>query len=176
MIASKKNVQIIELNEKYQDYAKSLLETMLREYEAKEPGYNSYIKTLLLQLLLFISRHKGLTENITPDYINSSHRIISEIIGYIINNYFEDITLTDLSEKYYISPYHLSRTFKRISGLSFVEYLNNVRIKEAQRLLKKSDLTVAQIGETVGYKSNTHFTRVFKKIVGTSPLLYRKTN
>lgn len=168
----KKDVQIIELDEKSRQYAQSLLETILTEYEAKE---TSYVKALLLQLLLFISRHKSLTEDIVPDYINSSHRIISEIIGYINNNYAEDITLTDLSEKHYISPYHLSRTFKKISGLSFVEYLNNVRIKEAQKLLKKTDLTIGQIGEAVGYKSNTHFTRAFKKITDISPLSYRKT-
>ena len=57
--------------------------------------------------------------------------------------------------------------------MSFTEYLNNVRIKEARILLEKSDMRVIDIAEAVGYSSSCHFGRVFKSVVGDSPLGYR---
>jgi len=59
-------------------------------------------------------------------------------------------------------------------GFSFVEYLNGVRIKEAQNLLLKTDMSIVDISQTVGYKSLTHFGRVFKNVTGSSPRHYKK--
>ena len=84
------------------------------------------------------------------------------------------MTLQTISERFYISPYYFSRTFKQITGFTFIEYLNGVRIKEAQKLLRKTNLSIGKIAESVGYQNNTHFGRLFKKATGISPLAYRK--
>ena len=97
-----------------------------------------------------------------------------EILGYINNHYYEDLTLETVSEKYYLSTYYFSRTFKQVTGFHFVEYLSNVRIKEAKKLLLNSTYTVNEISSAVGFHSNTHFGRVFKQIVGCSPSAYKK--
>lgn len=61
-----------------------------------------------------------------------------------------------------------------MTGLTFTEYLNYIRVKEAKELLCKSAESITQISEKVGYESITHFGRVFKKLTGVSPLKYRK--
>ena len=172
----KKNIPIIKLEKEDVAYAQSLLDTIFDEFNSKNDDYLMYIKSSLIQLMIFISRYQKNMHEIEPDYINSLHKTISDITGYINNHFQENITLDFLAESYFLSPYYLSRTFKSFTGLSFVEYLNGVRIKEAQRLLYKTDMSVSKISEAVGFNSTTHFGRVFKKIAGVSPLVYRKIN
>lgn len=170
-----KGVHIIEFNLKQQQYIEALFEKMTEEFYNKAEGYMMYLKSSLTQLLIMINRYGRLGDE-SQGYMNSTHKTIAEITGYINNNFFEDISLKSISEKFFISPYYFSRTFKKVSGLSFIDYLNSVRIKEAQKLLIRTDKNITQISEDVGYKSTTHFDRIFKKIIGMSPLAYKKKN
>ena len=155
----------------------NILSVMLTEYQRKQAGYLQFLKASLMQLLLIVARYgadnTGAKVGIT-DYFNPTHKTVSTVAAYINNHYSEDITLSTISNQFFISPCYFSRIFKETTGFSFVEYLNGVRLKEAQRLLAKTDLSVSEIGERVGYKSNTHFGRVFKASSGISPSLYRK--
>jgi YesN/AraC family two-component response regulator len=85
-----------------------------------------------------------------------------------------ELSLQSLAEKFYVSPYYLSRFFKEVTGFTFVEYLNNVRVKEAKKLLESSSMKVNLIFKKVGFGSVTHFGRVFKSVTGYAPLHYRK--
>lgn len=172
----KKDLRVIKLNPQEQHYVESILNTMLKEYGKMEAGFNSYLKTSLLQLLIFMSRRNSSAGSDDINYINSAHKTISEITGYINTNFSADITLSHMSERFFISPCHLSRIFKQITGFAFTEYVNGIRIKEAQKLLCSTDLPIAEITEIVGYKSNTHFGRMFKSITGTTPIIYRKAH
>lgn len=169
-----KDIPVIRLNLQEQPFVQILLTTMLREFADKNADNALYLKASLMQLLLMINKHKERLIEDDCNYINASHKTVSEIAGYINNNYYEPITLSSIANRFFISPCYLSRTFKKITGFTFVEYLNGVRIKEAQKLLHKTNLHVSEISEKVGYKSTTHFGRIFKNITGTSPLLYRK--
>jgi YesN/AraC family two-component response regulator len=84
------------------------------------------------------------------------------------------ITLADISKEFYISQFYFSKIFKEATGFTFVEYLNSVRIKEAQRLLVSTNDKVIRISYNVGFGSIAHFGRMFKAITGYSPLQYRK--
>ena len=168
------DVYIIKLNMQQQHYIETMLQSMQNEYNDKNEGYDLYLKTALAQLLVFVNRNCDKQSQADTGYINQAHKTISEITAYINNNYQTDITLATISKKFYISPYHLSRTFKANTGFSFVEYLNGVRIKEAQNLIRKTDKTIADIAQYVGYNSVTHFGRVFKNITGISPVNYKK--
>ena len=170
----KKTIHIIHLNDQERKLTESLFQSMEKEYKQKNPGYHSYLKSALLQILFIINRHSVSLEE--TEHFNEKHNSISEIAGYINNHFDEEITLESVAEKFFISPYYFSRSFKKFTGFNFIEYLNNVRIKEAQKLLFKTDFPVSQISTIVGYKSTTHFGRVFKDITSVSPLSYRKMN
>jgi YesN/AraC family two-component response regulator len=86
------------------------------------------------------------------------------------------LTLPALSDHFYISTSHLSRLFKEVSGFTFTEYMNIVRIKEAQKLLRETNFKVADIAETVGFGNIAHFGRVFKENTNITPLQYRSLN
>jgi YesN/AraC family two-component response regulator len=170
----KKGINVYNLNMIEQGFVENLLNKMLQESEISLPGYESYLQISLIELLIFLNRLSLKPQTRYLEYPSALHKKISEVAKYINNNYKNNLTLKDLSEVFHVSHFYLSRTFKEVTGFTFIEYLNSTRIKEAQRLLLKSNLTVTEIGEQVGFESGTHFGRVFKNITKTSPLRYRK--
>ena len=169
------NIHIIKLSTRDQRFAEMIIENIDKEYVKESSTNNIYIKSSLLQLLIFLNNHRLTEVNETPELIESNNKTISEIVGYINKNYNSEITLESVSELFYISPCHISRTFKKVCGLSFTDYINNVRIKEARKLLHQTDMSISKVAEYTGFNSTTHFNRVFKKVMKLSPLAYKKT-
>ncbi|MBP3593614.1 MAG: helix-turn-helix transcriptional regulator [Lachnospiraceae bacterium] len=167
-------IHLISLDDRQQSFVETLLHTMEAEYQGSGLRENSHIKLTLLQLLLFLNDCKPGRQDAALTELNNTQKLMFEILGYINNHYFEELTLETVSAKYFLSTYYFSRTFKEVTGFHFVEYLNNVRMKEAKKLLLNPDLTVNEVSAAVGFHSNTHFGRVFKQIVGCSPSAYKK--
>lgn len=105
----------------------------------------------------------------------ASSFIVNNAIKYIEKNYAHKLTLSEVAEKTYISQWHLSKLLNRHMAQNFSEILNNVRIKEAQKLLKDPSLRIGDIAEKVGFVDMAHFSRVFKKIIGISANEYRNS-
>lgn len=147
---------------------------MLQEDRIKNDGYPLTLQGLLLQLLVALDRHVKDNSVTSFEHPSPMHEKISEIARYINQNYPEPLSLTSLAGRFYISPSYLSKVFKEATNFTFVEYLNNVRIKEAKRLLLGTRKKVVEIAAEVGFGSVTHFGRVFKEITGNPPLYYRK--
>lgn len=131
-------------------------------------------KLLLSELLIHIKEYINVLEQ--KEY--ESHQIVNnkvdKIIKYICKHYTEDLTLTSIAEQFYISPFYLSKIFKRSTNLSIVEYINSLRIKQAKELLETSSTKIAEIAEIVGFSSSSHFSRTFKLVTGLSPQQYKK--
>lgn len=92
---------------------------------------------------------------------------------YIETHYYEKISLEQLAEMVYLSPAYLSRVFKKETGSTFNDYLNNVRIGKAKSLLQHKDLRVTDVANAVGFDDQSYFTKVFRRVAGTTPLKYR---
>lgn len=97
-----------------------------------------------------------------------------QIGEYIDAHYWELLTLEILSDMCHGSPYHLQRTFKRIRGLSPVEYIQKVRISKAIYELTMTDKSIAEIGLSVGLPNPSYFITLFKMKTGQTPKQYRK--
>ena len=166
-------IHIIDLGFSERAVLESLLNSMLNEYKRETDASKCFLKTALSELLLLSMKSEASRES-EETYKDTTHKTIALAAAYINNNFSEDVSLNLLAERFFISPCYLSRSFKRVTGSSFSEYLNGVRIKEARRLLLKSDMSVSEIAIFVGFKSTTHFGRAFKALVGVSPLSYRK--
>ncbi len=99
---------------------------------------------------------------------------VEQICAYLAANYRQKFSLTEVAAKFYLSPYYLSRLFRRVTGQSIVDYINNRRIEAAQKLLENTDLSISAVAEQTGFASAAHFRRVFREVMGTGPLQYRK--
>ena len=103
-----------------------------------------------------------------------SNHIVDQIQAYIAQHYAEKLTLTGIASQFYISPYYLSRLFKKSTNLSLIEYINGVRIKAAQNLIEKSSDSISTVARNTGFMTTAHFRRVFKDATGMSPQQYRQ--
>jgi len=86
----------------------------------------------------------------------------------------DKISLMDVARHVALSPDHFSRLFRRKAGVSFGEYMNRCRVANAQRLLGESTQRVGEISFACGFDSVPHFNRVFRRVTGTSPTVYRR--
>ncbi|QKS69753.1 AraC family transcriptional regulator [Paenalkalicoccus suaedae] len=102
-------------------------------------------------------------------------RNVEEVVLYIHEHYHEDISLESCAEKIGVNPYTLSKSFKKIQGINFIDYLTDLRMDEAKRLLADTNMKINDIAEQVGYR-HTYFNRIFKKHYGMPPGQYRKMN
>ena len=93
---------------------------------------------------------------------------------YIDKHYKEEISLKNVSKMAGLAPQYFSYLFKEVWGYPPYDYVMYLRLEEAGRLIRYSDLNISQIGSRVGYDSIYAFSRVFKKYVGKSPSDYRK--
>ena len=106
----------------------------------------------------------------------SLSRLTVKIMDYIDEKYFEDISLSSLSEGFKISKSYIARLFKVELHTSSSDYLNRVRIANACRLLSFSDMSIGEISEAVGFREQYYFAKNYKKLSGVSPSEYRKRN
>jgi AraC-like DNA-binding protein len=111
-------------------------------------------------------------------YINSrkqkhNQKIMDKVSIFIDSNYFTDISLTQVCEEVGLSSTYLSSIFKEISGKSFVDYVNSIRIEKSKQLLVHKDLTIIQVAEKVGFYSSNTYIKCFKKQEGITPGQFR---
>ncbi len=107
---------------------------------------------------------------------NTSKGVLAQIEDEIKNNYANNLTLKDLSEKYYVNSAYLGQLFKKQYNCSFKDYLNTKRMEEAAKLLVKTDMKIYEIAEAVGYKDVDYFVNKFISAKGCTPVKYRKQN
>lgn len=128
--------------------------------------------------------HKYLTDIITLCYTenNTSEKKsggsgLDKIIAvrdYLDENYSRNIVLDDLENLFYISKFHLSREFKKLTGITIMNYLNSRRISEAKKMLRFTDQSIGSIALACGIPDVNYFTKVFTRYESMTPSSYRK--
>lgn len=107
---------------------------------------------------------------------NVSRGILQEIEREIRANFADNLTLKDLSRKYYVNSSYLGQLFKKKYDQSFKDYLCSVRINEAASMLLKTDEKIPVIAEKVGYKDTDYFIQKFIELKGCTPAKYRRNS
>ncbi len=102
------------------------------------------------------------------------HEGVSAMVVYINENFANIRSITQISDRFYISKYHLCRVFKDAMKITVIEYLNQVRIRNACRYLRSSDKDMGEIALLCGFHDAAYFSNVFRKLTGQTPSSYRK--
>ncbi|WP_028309057.1 response regulator transcription factor [Desulfitibacter alkalitolerans] len=187
------------LNNCFQEYLESLFDTteiiMLIKVRLHELntvmsrilincGYDQELVTELLvgfpQALLYIDSKDELIKFVDSYKIkifhlmsNNNKVLGNRVIEYIKVNYDKDISINVIAQHFHFSPSYISRLIKRETGISYSEYINQIRLHHAKLFLKNSSLKIQSIANQVGYNDVSNFNRVFKKCVGIAPSKYR---
>lgn len=107
-------------------------------------------------------------------FTEESSSVIETILRYVDEHYCEEITRNDLTDLVYISSDYCSRIFKKETGRSLAQYVQEKRIEKAKKLLE-SDLSVKNVALQVGYSNFSYFSKIFKDMTGVTPMEFRGT-
>ena len=147
---------------------------MVKEMRKPDEGSGMLLRHRTLELLLHTYRHRHLGRIQMDDQDPALHPKIQIVVRYLNENYQSPLTLPEVAGKFRISSHYLSRLFKQTTGFAFSDYLNLLRVKEAQRLLRESEESVTDIALLAGFGNFSHFGKMFKRAVQMSPRTYRQ--
>lgn len=145
------------------------------EYELsnKENGFDLYLKGNMYMVIAFLFR-KNILKTSFPKEREELLGKLSGAILYMERYFMNNISLDDICRQCGFTPSYFCRIFKKATGRTFVEYLNYVRIREAEKLLMSSDANITEIFTKTGFTSHSYFNRVFYKYKNCNPSQYRK--
>jgi AraC-like DNA-binding protein len=151
-----------------------LLIEMLEEYEEEKKYYEISIKADLLKMLTITARAYEAQKD-SKDYqlFDKYRNAIDAAIKHIHDNYTEKLYIEDVCKLAMMSVTYFSYLFKQITGKTFTEYVNDMRVCRAMEMLAGGNLLISEICFSTGFNDATYFNRVFRKKTGLSPTQYR---
>ena len=154
------------------------LELLYELEQGSRAGQELYARFVFGQLVLLLeawSRAGGALPQEAAPTMGPQVRPDSQRAGLPEKTHREErLRLEDVARAFFVTPAYLSRSFKACTGLSFVTYLNHLKVERAKELLLREG-SVTQVSLELGYESLTHFERVFRQIAGLSPTEWRKS-
>ena len=148
------------------------LNAMVQEATSQSMSYELVCHNLLEILLIKILRHQHFDLEVGKQ--NKATKDISFIKHYLETYYHESIQLEDLASMTHLSRFYISHSFKKEIGMSPMEYLIAIRIKESKILLRTTNYSISQVADIVGFTTPTYFSKQFRKSTGISPTDYRE--
>lgn len=147
---------------------------IIREFNEKQTGYELIVKAELYQMIALLFRYHKL-ETSFKDNDGDAKAIdrISEILHYIEGNYSRTITAEDVSTVLNLNYSYFCRVFKKITGQTFIQYLNYYRVGKAKKMLIETNDTIYGVMSDCGFSSLSNFNRVFKRTSGYAPSEFR---
>ena len=137
-------------------------------------GSEQVLRLLLEYFLIQLIRKYRYDES--GDEIIETPSMMGEIIKYVSDNYLEKMTIDELAFLFRTNRATLCREFKRTTGKTLVEFINDKKFERAKRKILSSDATFTKIAEEMNFESIHYFTRFFKKMSGMTPKEFRKIN
>ena len=149
----------------------TIWEAMLRAWQDFQLYKQLHVSNDISQIIahLLVIKDQSGSGDATPESV-------SRLVKYMDRHFSESITLDKLSEMVSLSKYHLSREFKRYTGVAPMQYLQYVRLENAKLILIHSKLPVRMVAQEVGFSDINNFARQFQRHAGMTPVRFRKNN
>ncbi|MBQ7986642.1 MAG: AraC family transcriptional regulator [Clostridia bacterium] len=151
-----------------------LFSKIYKEFKNKSDGCDIMLKYELSEILITLSRlvsksNLNIENEHTPTVIEESIKYINSLVGTPEIN---EITLTSVAEKFFMSPTHFSRKFKQETGFGFKEYIISAKILFAKNLMHSTNYSITKIALMSGFDDSNYFSTVFKNHESISPRAY----
>ncbi|CUU46636.1 MULTISPECIES: AraC family transcriptional regulator [Clostridium] len=167
-LANEKSFNLIRLNSKLQDNIKFIIDSLMTSFNSQDFGSKLLSNSLFIQLLVYLNR-----VHLNNMYINDEASLkydkqIEKILKYINNNLSENLSTETLSQKFYISKYYLMHKFKKETGYTLHNYVNQKRLLMAKDLISSGE-QITKVYLLCGFNDYTCFLRSFKNLFKKSP-------
>ncbi|MCR8636571.1 AraC family transcriptional regulator [Paenibacillus radicis (ex Xue et al. 2023)] len=159
-----------------QESVERLLSDYRKQLSAAVPEALLEEQMLFLVALLQLLKSRGGSILPTASPIQSKSTAAELVMEWIEEHYMEEFQLDQLAKAVHLSPNHVSAVFRQSIGTNITEYLTARRIRQACWLLKTSDMTVQEIGLSIGLSNFSYFCQLFKKNVGLSPYRFKRSS
>ena len=143
------------------------LQSLIAEHEGKKYASQVATKLKIMELLVEILRSDSPAEEKAPH--NQTAALIYNTMVYVRNHYAEDMDERELAKSLGMSYSYFSRSFKRVTGMTFKQYLNRTRVNQAEKMLCRGSVSVSEVATRCGYNSISYFISVYKNITGKTP-------
>lgn len=160
--------EIISLNKEIFARVKKLM--LLLEKESVDATDNR-IFVYLADILNTLNDSK-ISSN--KDRTPSTYANFAPILSFINQNYNKINNIEEISEKFYISKFHLCHIFKEATGLTLIQYINKIKLQNACNMLASMNLSISDIGTACGFNSTMYFCKTFKQAFSITPSEFRK--
>ena len=158
-------------NKEYSEEIYSILKNIEKEYLHADSFSDRLIEGYMQQLLAIVNRTTNEFEN-----KRLQNKYALKVLDYLKKNYTGEITLSLLAERFSVSQEHLSRVFKKETGLGFNEYLSLLRLKKAESILKlDTGMTISEVAFACGFNDSNYFCEKFKTVYGMPPKKFQKS-
>ena len=122
----------------------------------------------------FLEKMSKACSDLTKKKQEKEVSVIGKSKEYINQKFSKDISLEEVAKHVDISSYYFSKLFKEEEGMNFIDYVTNLRIEKAKRLLKEGNVSIKEVCVESGYTDPNYFSRIFKKVVGITPTEYKE--
>ncbi|WP_342553745.1 AraC family transcriptional regulator [Paenibacillus sp. FSL R7-0652] len=143
--------------------------------EQPSPIQSVAIHHKFIEFLCGLHRYAAENGYVREETGSSMTQRMYAVASYIHSHYQQEMSLDDVSRRFYVSAHHLSRQFNKVTGFTFTEYVQMTRIRNAQQLLLHSSEKITDIAAQCGFTSFSQFNRIFNKQNGMSPSAYRRS-
>lgn len=150
--------------------AEALAERIEQESARASAGHEAILLGLLVELMVFLSRHYGESD------VTESRALLrmGRLISTLEQRYSEPWTLEQLAGAAHLSRTNLLRIFRQATGKSPIDYLIGLRIEAAKRLLRQNELSMTEIAHETGFGDSNYFARQFRLMTGRTPTAFRR--
>lgn len=152
-----------------------LFEELMREFEGNCLWKHQVLQLKLLELLIRFDRLRRQSEPPANRQCRAwGDESVWQLVREVHVRFQEPLTLSKMAEQYHMSPSHLSEQFKRHTGMNFLRFLQDIRLRHACGLLVSSEMNELEIAAESGFGSFRSFSRIFREVKGLTPGAYRK--
>ncbi len=152
-----------------------MIKQIRAEAEARRSGHRFWISSLCFELIVDVVRTiNGGKDRPATKALSRSTVSMDRVKEYLVENLAQPLTLDDIAWQVRLSREHLARTFREATGQTVFEYLTYLRIETAKSLLYSTSQMMHEVAVNSGFTSATLFGRTFKRLVGMTPLAYRR--
>lgn len=153
--------------------ARRLFDEIIRETEKGDEYSNISTLSVLMSLFIYLNRHHSLNKEESPIPDQKKTTMVRNTLVYLQKHYKEKLTVDSIAEALHFSKSYLSHSFKEITHISLISYINLLRCQNARALMLEG-IGVAEAAMECGFSALSYFTRVFKKTLGILPSRVRE--
>lgn len=153
---------------------RALLAQMVQACVEKRAGYQLAVKAALLGIVSIGASHGLLVTRKIPLRLDYKAKQLKSILGYLKDHFSEQLRLADVASHFGLSPQYFSGFFRENFGRTLTQHINSLRIEQAARLLRETDLPIMEISFRVGYDNLSYFIKRFRAVYGVPPSHYRR--